>query len=313
MKSNLLKYLSLALALLTLTTGGACGKPEVKTPPSETPEPANISVRELAISPDAVMPNDEITVTATIDNTGGTEGTYTAILSMDGQELERKDVLIGPGATNTAVFKFTSPETNGDYKLSVGEASANFCVLPWVAHTIQYDDLEISGGLAVRLKYIYTWWGGGGFLSHFEIPGISFRIKSININGDIRGLDKRGLGERSFSLRIWDNKLSQELYSADYPYSLFGKPELYGGSWVKVQVPELRVDDDFYVEVIPNAELMPSGDEVKCGLYICLCLSVAGGNADLILNGRVQPWDTGLGTKETAAWAVRVEGESGTY
>jgi hypothetical protein len=310
MKSNFPKHLALALALLAIIAVGACAKP------------AAFEVTELIINPDVVMPNDEVTVTATVDNTGGTEGAYTAILTMDGQEVERKDVLIGSGATKTAVFELTSPETDGDYTLSVGEANANLQVLSWVAHTIQYENLTISGGLPPAGTIFWTSWGGRGYLSHFEIPGISFRIKSINIYGWVSGKDVRGLEERSFTLRIWDNNLSQELYSADYPYNLFSVTQPYGGAWAKVQVPELRVDDDLYVEVVTNAEPTPGGDEVKCGLYIGLCstvkhelggeIDVTGkGNADLILNGVVQPWDTKLGAKETAAWTVRVEGESG--
>jgi hypothetical protein len=312
MKGNFPKHLALALALLTIIAVGACAKPE----------PAKFEVTELIISPDVVMPNDEVTVTATVDNTGGTEDAYTTILTMDGQEVERKDVLIGSGATKTAVFELTSPETDGDYTLSVGEANAKLQVFSWVARTIQYDNLTISGGLPPTATTFWTSWGGYGYLSHFEIPGISFRIKSINICGYIAGWDVGGLEERSFTLRIWDNKLSQELYSADYPYNLFPvRTRTRLLDWVKVEIPDLRVNNDFYVEVVTNAEPIPGGDEVKCGLYVCLHSSVihelggeirvTEGNADLILNGVVQPWNTRMGNKETAAWTVRVEGESG--
>jgi len=302
MKSNLLKYLALALVLSMLIPLGACAKPKTTTPPPppETPEPAKFSVSELAISPDIVMPSENVTVTATIDNTGGTQGTYTTILTLDGKELERKDVLIGPGVMKTAVFKLTSPETSGDYTLSVGEASTTLRVFPWVAHTIQYDNAKVSE--------FYSSQFGLGYLSHFEIPSSLFRIKDINIYGWIGGTDLTGLEKRSFTLRIWDNKLSQELYSADYPYNLFTTTN----GWGKVEVPELRVDSDFYVEVVTNEEMMPSGDKTKCGLFIGLDLSATEGNADAILNGVVQPWNTTtLGAKGKAAWMVRVEGERG--
>lgn len=298
MKSNFPKYLALALALLTLIAVGACAKPETTTPP-ETPEPAKFAVSELAISPDVVMPNDEVTVTATIDNTGGTEGTYTAILTLDEQELERKDVLIAPGATDTAVFNITSLETSGNYTLSVGEVSTTLTVLPWIASTIQYDNAKVN-------KF-WTNIGGRGCLSYFQIPSSAFRIKSINIYGYIGGTDLTGLEEKSFTLRIWDNKLSKELYSQSYLYNLFTTT----AAWVKVQVPDLRIDSDFYVEVDPNAELVPGKNELKCGLLIGLDLSAAEGSADTIFNGVVQPWETQLGVKETAAWMIRVEGERG--
>jgi hypothetical protein len=298
MKSNFPKYLALALVLLTIIAVGACAKPET-TPPPETPKPAEFVITELAISPDIVMPSDEVTVTATINNTGGTEGTYTAILTLDGQELERKDVLVGPGATNTAVFKFTSPETSGSYTLNIGQIMFNLPMFPWVAHTIQYDNARAA-------KYA-TSYMGYGWLSHFEIPSTTFRIKDINIYGYIWGTDLTGLGERSFTLRIWDNTLSQELYSQSYPYNLF--TTYPAAAWVKVEVPDLRVDSDFYVEVVTNAEEVVG--KVKCGLCIGLDLSATEGNADEIFNGVIQPWDTTAGAKETTAWMVRVDGERG--
>lgn len=313
MKSNLTKYLALGLILLTIIAVVACAKPPTTpptpTPPTpppspETPKPAKFAVNELTISPDIVMPSDEVTVTATIANTGGTKGDYTAILTLDEQELEKKNVLIDPGTTMTATFKLISPGTSGSYTLSVGEANVNLEVSSWVAHTIQYADVDNK-----NIWKILTAPGRYGLLSHFEIPGSFFRIKSINIYGGIKGLVIAGLGERSFTLRIWDNKLSQELYSADYPYNLFATEYLL--DWVEVQVPDVRVDGDFYVEVLPNAEMTPDENEVKCGLYIALDWSAPEGNADVTFNGVKQSWILDWGEKEHSAWAIRIEGESG--
>jgi hypothetical protein len=268
---------------------GACAKPL----------PAAFEVTSLVVTPLEVTAGETVSVTAEVKNTGGTEGTYTAILTLDGKEIGKETVLIGPGAMNTAVFKLTSPETDGDYKLSVGEANANLQVFPWVASTIQYDNAKVNQ------YYTFTEDVGNGFLSYFQIPSSTFRIKDINIYGFIGGSDRTGLEKRSFTLRIWDKKLSQELYSQSYPYNLFTTSR----AWVKVQVPDLRVDSDFCVEVDTNAEGVVG--KVKCGLYVGLDVSATEGNTDLILNGVVQPWETTLGAKETAAWMVRVEGERG--
>jgi len=302
--------LPILVTLLMMTLPVSCAKPV-------TPEPAKFEVSGLSTSPFIVMPSDPVTVTATIDNTGGTEGTYTAILTLDGKEIGKETALIGPEATKTVTFKLTSPETPGSYTLSVGEASANLRVSPWVAYTCQYDY-----GIANKF---WTNSAGKGFLSQFEIPSNSFRIKGINIYGvigvygkygylDVGSLQQVDLEKRSFTLRIWDKKLSQQLYSQSYPYNLFPYDLTYSTSfpaWVEVQVPDLMVNDDFYVEVVPNAEMMPNENKTKCGLSIGLDLSAAKGNANTIQNGVVQPWGTTFGAKETAAWMVRVEGWRG--
>jgi hypothetical protein len=177
-------------------------------------------------------------------------------------------------------------------------------VFPWVAHTIQYDNGNVD---KCRTSYDEP---GEGLLSYFQIPSNTFRIKSINIYGENVDFYMAGcvaIEERSFTLRIWDKKLSKELYSQSYPYNLFTtKP-----TWVKVPVPDLRVDSDFYVEVVPNTEHEPGKDNVLRGLYVGLDLSATEGNADIIFNGVVQPWPSDIGAKEKAAWMVRVEGERG--
>lgn len=267
---------------------------------------AKFTVTGLNIDPNGVMPNDNVTVTATIKNNGEGEGTYTATLTMGNQELVRKDVLVPPGATETIVFKIDAPQDSGEYKLNIGDTSAMLTVFAWSAYTLQHDNN--------RAAQYYTWCGGpGGFLSHFQPKSSFFRIRSVRIYGAVRGQDLTNWQERNFTLKIWSKDLSKELWSQSYPYNLFSVTL----GWVNIQIPNLRVDGDFCVEVIPNGEYMPDRKQVKCGLAIGLDLSAEKANADIALNGVIQPWSVkqgagpGLAPKNKAAWMVRVDGESG--
>lgn len=284
----------------------ACIEPHTTLVPEST-KSAEVTVTALDINPAVVMPGDKVAVTATVKNNGQTQGTYTATLTIGNQELERKDVLVPPGATETVAFEIDAPQDSGEYKLHIGAASAILTVFAWSPYILQHDQNKVAQ---------YNTWCGGpvGFLSHFQTPSSFFRIRNVKIYGYVEGRDLRNWQERNFTLKIWNKDLSKELWSRTYPYSLF---TVNFPNWVDVQVPDLRVDGDFCVEVITNCERTPDGKQAKCGLFVGLDLSAEEANADLALNGVIQPWTvkeqsgTSVTPHNRAAWMVRVEGDGG--
>ena len=66
---------------------------------------AKFQVTSLELTPDAVVSGESTTVTATVENTGGQEGTYLAILRVDGQDTAAQQVILQTGETAAITFQ----------------------------------------------------------------------------------------------------------------------------------------------------------------------------------------------------------------
>lgn len=115
MKSNILKYLALGLVLLTLTAVGACAKP------------AAFEVTSLNITPSEATAGETVSITAKVRNTGGSEGIYAAVLTIDGTTVETKDVTLESGASETVSFSLAK-DTPGTYQVGIGELTSSLTV-----------------------------------------------------------------------------------------------------------------------------------------------------------------------------------------
>jgi hypothetical protein len=251
--------------------------------------------------PSEILTGETVTITADVTNIGEVEGTYTMVLAIGEQEFEERDVSVGAGATETVFFEVTSPEASGDYKLSVGEAIKTLTVVDWTDCTLRHDNEKVDD--------YWTLFEERGCLSRFPLLYVPFKIQKISIYGQVSGNNLKDWKERSFTLRIWDEERTQELWSKDCLYDLF---KTSTPSWGEVEVPGIRVDNDFYVEVITNGErLRPDSTKTECGLFVGLDLSTTEAESEVTLNGVIQPWLDKFGPKEKAAWMIRVEGAGG--
>ena len=115
----------------TVSIGDAAGEFTVLAPePEQEAEgtPASFSVSEVSVSPDEVGPGEETVVSAVVTNTGGTEGSYTVVLSVDGVEEEIRDVTVGPGASEYLAFAVSRGE-EGSYDVDCNGVSSSFTVV----------------------------------------------------------------------------------------------------------------------------------------------------------------------------------------
>lgn len=87
------------------------------------PEPAEFEVREASVGTTAARTGEAIDVTATVANTGGQEGTFTAELEVDGAIADTQAISVGPDDEERVQFTHTFAE-RGDYEVSVSEADA---------------------------------------------------------------------------------------------------------------------------------------------------------------------------------------------
>ena len=74
------------------------------TPPSIPSSPAKFQVTSIDIAPIVVSLGEKIAVTANVGNIGGTRGSYSLTLKVNGAIQETRDLTVGPGSTQTTVF-----------------------------------------------------------------------------------------------------------------------------------------------------------------------------------------------------------------
>jgi len=270
------------------------------------PAPAQFEVVSLSVTPQEVVAGEKVNITAQVKNTGGTEGTYTAVLSIDGVKVEGKDIAILPGAAETASFILVRDKA-GSYQVSVGESTSSFTVKPkLVAKEVElkYDDGSADGNFSgVR----------GGYLIEFIPPVAPFTIQKVRLFGTIRGM----VMEKTFEVEIWDND-HKILFEKAYPTTMFpidfsgpgNKPQVF--RWVEIEVPNVEILDKFYVHVW-------RGDSEVRGVHIGVDENTQNEHCTITtrIKGAVKevdPWqrqylcDCWHKDKSKANWMIRVAG-----
>ncbi len=155
----------------------------------------------------------------------------------------------------------------------------------------------------VELKYDQGRSGGSsssgqqGFLVRFSPSTKPLYISKVKVFANIRGTTDQ---ERKSKLEILD-KGYNVLYVAEEPYSSFNsKP-----GWVTIEIPEITVNDDFYVAFYTNSRR-------DNGIYIHFDSSATNKHSEMIQDGKIIDWVWGeKPLKEKTNWMIRVVGTSG--
>ncbi len=267
MKKGLLVIVSALLMVLTVLSGCKA--------------PANFEVTSLEVMPLEVIAGEAVDVTAEVENTGASEGTYTAVLMVDGVEVERKDIVIEAGATGTVTFSLAK-DTPGSYQIGVGGLSSTLVVVEEVE--LKYDDGTSDGSCSA---------GGWGFLVHFLPPAIPFTINEVNLFTDLRG---SGYEEQVTKVEIRDRNFNV-VYSVFKPAAEFSSEV----GWVTIDIPQITVTDEFYVVFYTDSRAYG-------GVYIHYDSGVVNEHSEMVLGGEVTDWIWEQIPKETANWMIRVIG-----
>jgi hypothetical protein len=284
MKRNFLKYLALGLILLTFIAVGACAEAEVTTPP---PTPAEFEVTSLDITPSEATTGETVSITAVVENIGGSEGTYAATLTVDGATVETKQVTLSAGASETVTFSLMK-DTPGTYQVGIGGLTSSLTVEPkLVAKEVElkYDDGRADSFQAIGRS------PGNGYLIDFTPPAIPFTITKVKIYGNLYGTGYESL---EFTVEIWD-KEQETIYSASYPHTMFSLSE----GWVEIDIPEVAVSNTFYIHVFTQTPR-------EGGINVGYDSSVENEHSDMTLNWEIEWW--GGGDKELVNWMIRVVG-----
>lgn len=91
------------------------------------PAPAAFSISELSILPAEVEPNEAVTISVSVANTGDIEGSYTVVLMINGVTEAEESVTIAAGASQSVSFSVTK-EDAGSYSVTIDDLSGTFVV-----------------------------------------------------------------------------------------------------------------------------------------------------------------------------------------
>ncbi len=92
-----------------------------------TPPPAEFTITSLDLSSEQVKPGQEVIASVNVTNTGGSEGSYTLNLTINGEVEQTRTVTLAPQATETVAFNITKEEP-GSYSISIGGLTGEFTV-----------------------------------------------------------------------------------------------------------------------------------------------------------------------------------------
>jgi hypothetical protein len=169
--------------------------------------PATFEVSSLSIYPAEVESGEEVTISATITNTGGEAGSYEATLMIDDIEVATEEIIdLAPGDSQRLTF-VTAKDEVATYTVTIGDLSGTFEVRspPAAAgYTTSYRSIhlnEVGLGESMSLSVLVT--NTGEATGTYEI---SFRL-------DDEVVDSRGVAV--------EGGTSEELtFSTEFPAEL---------------------------------------------------------------------------------------------
>jgi hypothetical protein len=89
---------------------------------------ANFSASNLSIQPLEVQPNEAVTITLSVANTGDTEGSYNVVLKINGIKEAEKSISVAAGESQSVSFSVTKEEA-GSYSVDVNGLTSSFNVV----------------------------------------------------------------------------------------------------------------------------------------------------------------------------------------
>ncbi len=91
------------------------------------PAPAAFVTTDLSITPAEVEPNEAVTISVSVANTGDIEGSYTVVLMINDVTEAEESVTIAAGASQSVSFSVTK-EDAGIYSVTIDDLSGTFVV-----------------------------------------------------------------------------------------------------------------------------------------------------------------------------------------
>ncbi|MBN1370251.1 MAG: HEAT repeat domain-containing protein [Dehalococcoidaceae bacterium] len=150
---------------------------------------ANFSLSNLKIGPGKVVSGEAVAISAFVTNTGGKEGSYTAKLTINGEEEESKSITLAAGESTDVNFSVTRSVT-GTYDVTVGDLSSYFVVVQPAAFSLSNLNImptrqTTSGSLFVSVTVTNTGGSDGIYDLAYNIDdGPDRNVSSLSLGPD---------------------------------------------------------------------------------------------------------------------------------
>jgi hypothetical protein len=145
------------------------GKP---TPPPP-PAPAKFTVSDVIVTPSTCKPDEEVTIAATVSNTGGTTGQYDVILTINGVKEDTKSVTLDAGASLQVEFT-VSKSIPDNYKVDVNGITASFVVEKPVPSPVAMLTPTPTPASSVQTSRAVQWWIVGAVVGAAVLGGVIY-------------------------------------------------------------------------------------------------------------------------------------------
>jgi hypothetical protein len=116
------------------------------------PTPAKIEASKLIVNPSQAQPNQKVTISIDVTNTGGESGEYNLDLKVDGTIKSSKHVIVAAGTSQTVNFT-TSGYTAGKHQVEVGGLTGEFDMIT-IPQPTNINWLFIGGITAIILLIV---------------------------------------------------------------------------------------------------------------------------------------------------------------
>jgi len=202
-------------------------------------QPAAFEIVSLGVAPSQVLDGQDATVTAQVANTGGLAGNFKAELTMNGEPVASRVIMILPGKIGKLSFT-VSPDKPGTYKIQLGSAGATLAV-----KAVEEREVELKYDSGVSQDALWAGYNNG-FLISFTPPAKPFILKKVSVCAGIYGVAWEG---KTFDLYILDS-FNTPLFSQTYAIAKIpvkGAFPYREPSWVDFNIPPFNIENDFLV------------------------------------------------------------------
>lgn len=118
-------------------------------------KPAEFVINNLVVSPQRALPGREVSVSCNVANTGEVDSSYSVSLTIDGVQVDSKDVVLLAGTTQTVVFSLAY-ETRGTYNVAIGDLSGTLVIMEGLLPTLYVGDTWIFKEVYKGIAYTRT-------------------------------------------------------------------------------------------------------------------------------------------------------------
>ena len=259
MKYPVKTHIIFLLALTLTAVLCACAQQPQEQPPA-------FETVSLVVAPSPVLAGEEATVTAQVANTGGLAGNFKSELTMNGEPMASRVIMILPGKTGKLSFT-VSPDKPGMYKIQLGDASTTFQV-----KAVEERDVELKYDNGTSREAL---WAGNnnGFLISFTPPAKPFILKKVSVCAGIYGVAWEG---KTFCLYVLDSVYTP-LFSQTYAIAKIpvkGAFPYREPSWVDFDIPPFNIENDFLVYLF-------TGTGMHKGIQVGVDDSISNEHSDL--------------------------------